>query len=140
MPCDYSKYPKNWKFIAYRIRVREGFECAWCGLPQYAVFYRVPDGKAVVWDPGRRRPGKPYAETYKESRALADRLRERGGQHFKVCVLTVAHLHDPDPMNCSEVNLAALCQRCHNRHDAKMRATNLKARRDAASAQPALIS
>ncbi len=32
-------------------------------------------------------------------------------------VLTVAHVHDPDPMNCSDSNLAALCQRCHLNHD-----------------------
>ena len=36
-------------------------------------------------------------------------------------VLTVAHVHDPDPMNVAEGNLAALCQRCHNLHDAPMR-------------------
>jgi hypothetical protein len=37
-------------------------------------------------------------------------------------VLTVAH--HPDPMNCAEENLHALCQKCHNRLDAPMRAKN----------------
>lgn len=39
-------------------------------------------------------------------------------------ILTVAHIHDDRPENCSFYNLAALCQRCHNRHDAKKRVQN----------------
>ena len=37
-------------------------------------------------------------------------------------VLTVAHVYDKRPETCSLLNLAALCQRCHNRHDANDRA------------------
>ena len=37
-------------------------------------------------------------------------------------VLTCAHVHDHRPEAASLLNLAALCQRCHNRLDAKMRA------------------
>ena len=36
-------------------------------------------------------------------------------------VLTTAHVYDHRPEAASLLNLAALCQRCHNRHDAKMR-------------------
>ncbi len=36
-------------------------------------------------------------------------------------VLTIAHL-DHQPENCDPENLRALCQRCHNRYDAKHRA------------------
>ena len=36
-------------------------------------------------------------------------------------VLTVAHL-DHTPENCDPSNLRALCQRCHNKYDAKHRA------------------
>lgn len=32
-------------------------------------------------------------------------------------VLTIAHVHDPDPENCDPENLAALCQKCHLGHD-----------------------
>ena len=35
-------------------------------------------------------------------------------------VLTIAHL-DHTPENCSDDNLRALCQRCHNRYDAEHR-------------------
>ena len=44
-------------------------------------------------------------------------------------VLTAAHVHDRRPEAASLLNLAALCQRCHNRHDAKSRA---QGRRDRA--------
>lgn len=36
-------------------------------------------------------------------------------------VLTCAHVHDDRPEAASLLNLAALCQRCHNRHDARAR-------------------
>jgi len=37
-------------------------------------------------------------------------------------VLTAAHVHDKRPKACALLNLAALCQQCHLRHDAKDRA------------------
>ena len=44
-------------------------------------------------------------------------------------VLTCAHIFDQRPENCDPLNLAALCQKCHNGHDAKHRAeTRRKAR------------
>jgi len=36
-------------------------------------------------------------------------------------VLTVAHVYDDRPEASGLLNLAALCQRCHNRHDARAR-------------------
>lgn len=50
-------------------------------------------------------------------------------------VLTVAHL-DHDPTNNALDNLRALCQRCHNRHDAKHRAANAAKTRARKKAQP----
>jgi hypothetical protein len=50
-------------------------------------------------------------------------------------VLTAAHIYDHRPEAASLLNLAALCQRCHNRHDAKARAAGRKARRET-SADP----
>jgi 5-methylcytosine-specific restriction endonuclease McrA len=44
-------------------------------------------------------------------------------------VLTTAHVFDHRPEAASLLNLAALCQRCHNRHDAKMRRANAAARK-----------
>ena len=44
-------------------------------------------------------------------------------------VLTVAHVYDHSPENVTPGNLAALCQRCHLRHDAKYHAENRRKRR-----------
>ena len=44
-------------------------------------------------------------------------IRENGSR----VVLTIAHL-DHTPENCNPDNLRALCQKCHNRYDAKHRA------------------
>lgn len=44
-----------------------------------------------------------------------------------IVVLTVAHL-DHTPENCSDDNLKALCQRCHNRYDMPMRRAGIKQR------------
>lgn len=44
-------------------------------------------------------------------------------------VLTTAHVYDDRPETASLMNLAALCQKCHNGHDAKRRAADRWARR-----------
>ena len=43
-------------------------------------------------------------------------------------VLTVAHVYDKRPEAASPLNLAALCQKCHNRHDAADRLAGRRAR------------
>jgi len=50
-------------------------------------------------------------------------------------VLTTAHVHDDRPEAASLLNLAALCQRCHNRHDNPKRRAGIRARAIAASGQ-----
>lgn len=44
-------------------------------------------------------------------------------------VLTTAHVHDQNPMNCAPGNLAALCQRCHLNHDRARHLAKRKANR-----------
>ena len=101
MPCDYSKYPSDWKEIRHRILkraggdvagdIRMGARCEWCG-----------------------------AENWQANPATGSFV-----------VLTIAHLEDPDPMNTADSNLAALCQKCHNTFDGPMRAINrANSRRD----------
>ena len=41
-------------------------------------------------------------------------------------ILTTAHIHDHRPEAAGLLNLAALCQRCHNRHDGSHRAETRK--------------
>ena len=43
-------------------------------------------------------------------------------------ILTVAHVYDHRPEAASLLNLAALCQRCHNRYDAPLRAAGRRER------------
>lgn len=47
-------------------------------------------------------------------------------------VLTVAHVFDDRPEASNLLNLAALCQRCHNRHDAKSRRRGIRDRKSRA--------
>jgi 5-methylcytosine-specific restriction endonuclease McrA len=54
-------------------------------------------------------------------------------------VLTVAHVHDDRPEASGLMNLAALCQRCHNRHDMKGRAQRRRERIERASGQQTFI-
>jgi 5-methylcytosine-specific restriction endonuclease McrA len=73
---------------------------------------------------------------------ISKRIREREGQKCKWClasngephpitgsrvVLTVAHL-DHCPENCTDDNLAALCQKCHNTYDMPMRRRGIRDR------------
>lgn len=48
-----------------------------------------------------------------------------------VVVLTAAHVYDDRPEASGLLNLAAWCQRCHNRHDSKMRAEGKRLRKEA---------
>ena len=124
MPADMSRYPANWaREIRPRILARAGDRCEWCKAPNRAIGHRLDDGRFVrcatcEWTTG-----------------------EGCGDRSIRIVLTVAHVHDPDPMNVAEGNLAALCQRCHNLHDAPMRrahAAETRRRRKSAGGQAEL--
>lgn len=52
-------------------------------------------------------------------------LPEEDGAVYIVC--TTAHLNHV-PEDCRDENLVFLCQRCHNRYDAKHRASGRKER------------
>ena len=55
-----------------------------------------------------------------------------------IVVLTTAHVFDDRPEASSLLNLAALCQRCHNRHDNAARRAGTRERAIAASGQLSL--
>lgn len=118
-PENKDRYPKDWPAISRRIRDRAGNKCEWCKIengilggrdPHTGKFYKAlplgDDGLRLQWP----QPGDSgFCEGF-------------GGTTLRIVrvVLTVAHL-DHTPENCADDNLAALCQRCHNRYDAKMR-------------------
>lgn len=143
MPCDYSKYPPNWKAISARIKEREKNRCKFCGFRHYGVFQTHEDGRrryaygTIYYDDFQ------YTGSYKEAREAADHLNDciepwGGWSKYKVNVLTVAHL-DHDVSNNADTNLAALCNRCHLRHDAKLHGANSAETRRKKAGQPALI-
>jgi hypothetical protein len=118
-PENRAKYPANWPEIRERIRARSRNKCEWCGVKNHAIGYREDDGSFVVI---------AYRGT------VGDWQGHATGYKLIKIVLTVAHVHDHDPANCDDDNLAHLCQRCHNKHDAPMRAKNAAITRRAGNA------
>jgi len=69
-----------------------------------------------------------YPDDWEE---IAERIKDKAGWFCQVCgfphsksipgrTLTVHH-KDGDPMNCSDENLIAACQRCHLKMEAQLR-------------------
>jgi hypothetical protein len=56
-----------------------------------------------------------------------------------IVILTCAHVYDDRPEAKSLLNLAALCQKCHNTHDAPARARGRRERAAIASGQAQLF-
>lgn len=111
MPCDYKKYPANWKQIRAEMMARSAGQCECtgeCGL------HRT--------NPGPRR---------------CTELHGANAQWAKgKIVLTIAHLNYPGGP-CDHVNpcddpshLKAMCQRCHLRMDRELHIANGKATRE----------
>lgn len=123
MPFDRKKYPANWNEIRARILERDGHKCKFCGVPDRYV--RV--GEDVIAPNGSDHfyAGENYAAGI--------------GPKPAVIVLTIAHIENPDPMDCRDENLAALCQRCHNRLDMPMRQSNARKTRAVRVGQGALL-
>lgn len=125
----------EWKAIRARILERAGGKCERCGVPNYALG-------------GRRRCGSFHPALPKGERLLRREWPEPGewwwcegfGEQLRIIriVLTIAHL-DHDPGNSDDENLQALCQRCHNRHDAEHRRANAAATRRARQAVADLL-
>ncbi|GAB4486716.1 MAG: hypothetical protein OHK0019_00860 [Saprospiraceae bacterium] len=132
MPCDYKKYPPNWKTeIRPRILERAGHACELCGAKNGSYGYRGKTGE--WWD----------SETIEEILETTGCDPFGTGQPLDHCfdkhdnptkptkiVLTIAHWDDPDQMNCDPENLKAACQYCHIRHDAKQHAHNARLTRE----------
>lgn len=114
LPENRSRYPANWHTeIRPRILERAGHRCEFegCGVANYAIGYRDKAGS--------------FIETQCPMIAHAARLR---GEKIIKIILTIAHM-DHVPEHCSDDNLKAACQRCHNRYDAEYRKQNRASRR-----------
>ena len=98
MPCDYSKYPPDWKQIRARILFRADNQCECegeCGLHRS--------------DPAPRRCCERHGTPAKWARGRV--------------VLTIAHLNH-DTADNRPANLKAMCQRCPLRYDRDLHKQN----------------
>lgn len=115
-PENKKRYPANWKEISERIRFERAgnrCECAGeCGLEHHS-------------EPGNPVYGKPP-----NPRCTAINYEPHPITGSMV-ILTVAHLNH-EIEDCSDGNLKAMCQRCHNRMDAPMRRAGIRQRARAA--------
>lgn len=131
-PENRDRYPKDWPEISAAIRTRAGNRCEWCGVPNYELGGRTRDG---TWLKAQPTGDNGLRLTWPQPGDDAYCGTNEHGCVLRVVriVLTVAHLNHK-PEDCRPENLRALCQRCHNRHDAPMRAAGIKSRRRATAA------
>lgn len=112
-----GRYPKDWKLRSRFVRFcRARGRCEWCGVANGAPLRMRCCAQPMISDADPRRCCSC-------------------GARVPVVVLTVAHVHDDRPEASSLLNLAALCQRCHNRHDAKARRAGIRERAEARRGQ-----
>lgn len=123
MPFDRKKYPPDWEQIRAQILERAGNCCEQCGVPNHV--WVVRNKKGEHW-PAEGKPSKDELLRVIKYEGGVD-----GGCGMKPIriVLTIAHVHNPDPMACQPENLLALCQRDHLILDAKMHGLNAAATR-----------
>lgn len=133
-PENRKRYPADWPTIRARILARADHRCERCAVKNHALGGRRPDGAwcdaMPTGDNGLRLTWPRQGE---DAACWDDKAKKPRTLRIVRIVLTIAHL-DHVPENCDPANLQALCQRCHNRLDAKMRAAGIKARRRAAAA------
>lgn len=147
MPIDYKQYPPNWKSeIRPAIMARAGNRCEWCNVRNYAVGYRYPDGFQYVGG-NLYLDDFQYAESFKAARQVLEaelEIWEENGKYEGypkpvMIVLTVAHIHNHNTMDCRMENLAALCQKCHLGHDQKHHMENARETRNKKKGQQSLF-
>lgn len=123
MPIRKQDYPENWREISLAVRTEAGNCCEWCQVPNKAVIQRKAYRPGVIKDWVPVVVVINHENMYERTEHLKwSRLRFHGLTRI---VLTVAHL-DRNSHNNDRNNLAALCQRCHLRHDIYQHIANRK--------------
>ncbi|MBN8594027.1 MAG: hypothetical protein J0M33_19890 [Anaerolineae bacterium] len=120
MPMNRKLYPPDWETLALKIRLERGNVCQDCGVGNGLVIIRshVDGSRYIVLDDD---DGSYYYPEGTRIR-LSEVPDEFDMAHVRV-VLSVGHL-DHNPANNAPENLRVMCQRCHNRYDAKKRAAS----------------
>lgn len=120
MPIDYSEYHPKWSLISRLVRFgRAKNQCEWCGRENHSII-----DKETGEYPSHQKWERFHQDLYNpyNGYTYSSLLKEYG---FTRVILTVAHI-DHDKTNNRFSNLAALCQRCHLRHDLKHHIANRK--------------
>lgn len=109
MPWNRKDYPSDWEDIRIRILKRANNRCEHCGIRNRSIINKHDrtDISPSQWD--------MYNSIIRNDYSKAQALKRMG---FTEVVLTIAHL-DHDKLNhiVSDERLAALCQKCHLKHD-----------------------
>lgn len=104
MPINYKLYPPDWfEVIRPMILKREAYRCKFCGVLHKSQGYRDSKGVFHACD-----------------QFMLEWAKANNKKIIRI-ILTIMHL-DHDITNNKPENLAAGCQQCHNRYDAKQRA------------------
>lgn len=103
-------YHPEWPRISQEVREAAGWQCEWCGVKNALVIQRYDGNDWTEVDRIRADENSEWEETKGMTWA---RLKFH---RLTRIVLTVSHL-DRNRHNNERDNLAALCQRCHLRHD-----------------------
>ena len=130
MPCDYSKYPADWKEIRRRTLNRANNRCeqcnvrnrdwVWRGTANGKPIYQTADLNVYCAETG--------AHLSESGLDISMDVGENGDKLTRI-VLTIAH-KDHDIANNDDGNLAAWCQRCHLAHDRELHTANARATRE----------
>lgn len=130
-PDRKALYPANWSTeIRPRILARANNRCERCGVPNHERVFRFSDDDGAYYQ--MPDDGAIYCAESGEMLGYAHVVDLPQGRYIDI-VLTIAHVHNPDPADCRDDNLAAWCQRCHNNHDRPMRMQNAAVTRRANS-------
>jgi len=105
MPCDYKKYPKNWKEIVEKIKERAQDKCELCFAPNHHFVVRDIKGQFYLG------------------------CVPREGEKEIEIILTIHHINF-NIFDNRAVNLIALCQRCHLRLDIGQKLLKRKAKKE----------
>jgi hypothetical protein len=113
MPIKRSDYPPDWESLANQVKTEAGWRCEWCGAAHGQVGKRLKSGALWIHTSVTEYDGFGQPVTVDASTLSWKRLKYHGLTRI---VITTAHL-DRNTHNNHRDNLAALCQRCHLRHD-----------------------
>jgi hypothetical protein len=109
LPENRARYPADWPEISNRIRFeRAGGRCECVG--ECGVDHETEDGGGPT-----ARCSREHGTLWPRAGLTWDEAANNEYDYVKT-ILTVGHL-DHDPSHCTDENLRAWCQGCHNRYD-----------------------